>query len=102
MDNQLSKILEDFCKIRGSLNSNNVTAKTASIITRFAKAVMMAEKIVANPPKKDTSFDPWIHLKTSSYTSEKAVDEWANPAKEQVKKVVKPTVFKKRGRKAKK
>ena len=103
-DNKLSKLLEDFCKIRGYINTDNVTEKTGSIITRFVKAVQLAEKIVANPPKKERNFDPLYHLKANIYTplkekelKERVEKEWANPIKKEEVKVTK-----KRGRKPKK
>ena len=106
MDDQLSKLLEDFCKIRGSFNTSNVTAKTVSIITRFVKAVQLAEKIAANPPKKERNFDPLYHLKTNIYTplkekelKERVEKEWANPVKKVTEEVKVP---KKRGPKPKK
>lgn len=101
MDDQLSKILEDFCKTRDSLNTSNVTGKTPGIIARFIKAVNIAEKIVANPPKRDTSYDPELHLKSSTYAplkKEKLEKEWANPVKKVIEEVKVP---KKRGPKPK-
>ena len=63
MDDQLTKVFNEFCKIKDNLNTSNVTEKTVNIIGRFGKAVKSAENIVLDPPKKDTSFDPELHLK---------------------------------------
>ena len=102
MDDKLTKLFNEFCSLKDELNSSNVTEKTVDIIGRFAKAVRNAENVVLDPPKRDTSFDAELHLKASTYAPLKKKDEWANPVKEQAKKVVKPTVLKKRVSKAKK
>ena len=104
MDDRLTKLFNEFCKLKDELNTSNVTEKTGSIITRFVKAVQLAEKIVANPPKKERNFDPLYHLKANIYTplkekelKERVEKEWANPIKKEEVKVTK-----KRGRKPKK
>jgi len=102
MDDKLTKLFNEFCKLKDELNSSNVTEKTVDIIGRFSRVCHKAEDLVLDPPKRDTSYDPELHLKSSTYAPQKTQDEWANPVKEQAKKVVKPTVLKKRISKAKK
>lgn len=63
MDGQLTKLFNEFCKLKDSMSTGNVTEKTVNIIGRFGKAVRNAESIVLDPPKKDASFDPELHLK---------------------------------------
>ena len=81
MDDQLTKLFNEFCKLKDSLSTGNVTERTVNIIGRFGKAVRNAESIVLDPPKKDTSFDPNLHLK-NVYGSVKEVI----PSKKLVKK----------------
>lgn len=74
MNEKLSKLFSDFCKLKDELNTSNVTEKTVDIIGRFSKAVQNAENIVLDPPKRDTSFDPELHLKSSTYMSLEAIE----------------------------
>ncbi len=89
MNEQLQNIYNSFCKLKDEMNTSNVTEKTVNLITRFSKAVKIAESIVENPPKRDTSFDAELHLKSSTYASASL--------KKEVKKIPQ-----KRGRKSKK
>ncbi len=103
MDDKLTKLFNEFCKLKDSLNTSNVTEKTVNIIGRLGKAVRSAEDIVLDPPKRDTYFDPELHLKSGTYAplpKEEAKD-WAKPVEKVVKKPAKK-VPQKRGPKAKK
>ena len=89
MDDKLTKLFNEFCQLKDELNTSNVTERTVNIVGRFGKAVRSAENIVLDPPKRDTSFDPELHLKASTYKplKEEELKEWANP--NPVKKIVK-------------
>lgn len=69
MDDKLQALYNSFCELKDGLNSANVTEKTVNLIGRFGKAIRSAEDIVLNPPKRDTSFDSELHLKSSTYLS---------------------------------
>lgn len=69
MDEKLQALYNSFCELKDGLNSANVTEKTVNLIGRFGKAIRNAEDIVLNPPKRDTSFDSELHLKSSTYSA---------------------------------
>ena len=81
MNEKLSKLFSDFCKLKDELNTSNVTEKTVDLIGRFSKAIKSAESIVLDPPKRDTSFDPELHLKSSTYKTlrESELEAWKKP-----------------------
>ncbi|MEE9451093.1 MAG: hypothetical protein V3V72_13670 [Ignavibacteriaceae bacterium] len=98
MDDKLTKLFNEFCKLKDELNTSNVSEKTVNIIGRLGKAIRSAEDIVLDPPKRDTYFDPELHLKTGTYAplpKEEAKD-WAKPVEkvvaQAVKKVRKPSL----------
>ena len=71
MDDKLQALYNSFCALKDEMNSANVTEKTVNLIGRFGKAIKSAEDIVLSPPKRDTSFDPELHLKASTYAMPK-------------------------------
>ena len=83
MDDKLTKLFNEFCKLKDELNTSNVTEKTVNIVGRFGKAVRGAENIVLDPPKRDTYFDPELHLKASTYAPLKKEEkkDWEKPIK---------------------
>ena len=74
MDDKLTKLFNEFCKLKDELNTSNVTEKTVNIVGRFGKAVRGAENIVLDPPVRDTYFDPELHLKACTYAPLKKED----------------------------
>ena len=90
MDAKLTELFNEFCKLKDSLNTSNVTEKTVNIIGRFGKVVRSAEDIVLDPPKRDTGFDPELHLKASTYAPLKKEEkkDWNKPIEKVVTKPI--------------